>query len=63
MYILTDAETELANFCADILTGVSGPDRRRLASLLAGFSDEDVSFLTRLLDTVASKWQKENGTE
>ena len=63
MYILTDAETELANFCADVLTGVSGPDRRRLASLLAGFSDEDVSFLTRLLDTVAAKWQKENGTE
>ena len=63
MYILTDAETELANFCADVLTGVSGPNRRRLASLLAGFSDEDVSFLTRLLDTVAAKWQKENGTE
>ena len=63
MYILTDAETELANFCADVLTGVSGPDRRRLVSLLAGLSDDEVSILSRLLDTVAAKWQKENGTE
>ena len=63
MYILTDAETELANFCADVLTGVSGPDRRRLASLLAGLSDDEVAILSRLLDTVASKWQKENGTD
>lgn len=63
MYILTDAETELANFCADVLTGVSGPDRRRLVSLLAGLSDDEVAILSRLLDSVAAKWQKENGTD
>ena len=63
MYILTDAETELANFCADVLSGVSGPNRRRLVSLLAGLSDEEIAIYTRLLDTVAAKWQKEIGTD
>lgn len=63
MLVLTDAETELADFCADILSGVSDPLRRRLVSLLIGLSDEEVAVLSRLLDPIAEKWQKENGTE
>lgn len=63
MFVLPDADTELANFCADVLTGVSGPTVRRLVSLLAGCSAEEIAVLDRLLDRVAAEWQKEKDTE
>lgn len=63
MFRLPDADTELANFCADVLSGVSGPTVRRLVSLLAGCSAEEIAVLDRLLDRVAAEWQKEKDTD
>ena len=63
MFVLPDADTELANFCADVLSGVSGPTVRRLVSLLAGCSSEEIAVLDRLLDRVAAEWQKEKDTD
>ena len=63
MFVLPDADTELANFCADVLTGVSGPSVQRLVSLLAGCSAEEIAVLDRLLDRVAAEWQKEKDTD
>lgn len=63
MLALPDAAAELANFCADVLTGVSGPSVQRLVSLLAGCSAEEIAVLDRLLDRVAAEWQKEKDTD
>lgn len=63
MHVLTDAETELADFCARLLTGVSPPLIRRVSSFLAGCSVEEIDVLTRLSDRWCEEWQKENDTE
>lgn len=63
MFVLPDADTELANFCADVLTGVAPPLVRELVALLADLTDEEVAVLSRIRERISAKWQKEKGTD
>ena len=63
MFVLPDADTELANFCADVLTGVAPPLVREVVALLADLTDEEVAVLSRIRERISAKWQTKNDTE
>lgn len=63
MFVLPDADTELANFCADVLSGVAPPLVRELVALLADLTDEEVAVLSRIRERISAKWQTKNDTE
>ena len=63
MFILPDADTELANFCADVLSGVAPPLVRAVVALLADLTDEEVAVLSQIRKRISAKWQTKNDTE
>ena len=63
MYVLPDAQVKLVNFCADVLSGVSGPVRRQFVNLLASLDDRQLEVAAEIMDWIVENWKKENDTE
>ena len=64
MYVLPDAQVKLVNFCADVLSGVSGPVRRQFVELLASLDDRQLEVAAEIMDWIVENWKtKENDTE